>query len=429
MAPAISVVLPVYNVEAYVRASLSSVLATRDVDLEVVVVEDCSTDGSPGIIQAVAAEDGRVKIVQLDHNAGLGNARNVGMDHARGEWILFLDSDDELTPGSLSPMLELGRRTNADMVMFDYARLYWDGERIRNNNAPMFAQGEGPVTVSDRPELLNNLNVAWNKLYRREFLDRIALTFPPGIYEDIPWTYPLLLEADRISLLDRVCLLYRQRREGSILRSASPRHSEVLDQYDRLFAWFDTHPEHAWARDILHAKMASHLLKVFDHGERRLPKGDRSAFYHRMSESVVGHAPSGYQPSGRVWGLRRRVVMSNRYVLERLFQRTRQGRRAVVRWQRGAGEAVVSGKGRLGTFVRLAYYRLQLRRRIDPKLAVFAAYWYSQYGGNPRAISEAVARLAPEYRRVWLIERASIGKVPDSEEVVVVGTWRYYRVL
>lgn len=429
MGPALSIVVPVYNVEAYVRPCLRSVLDDRRVDVEVLVVEDCSTDASRTIVREVAAEDSRVQVIELDENAGLGNARNVGMDHAHGEWILFLDSDDVLTPGSIPAMLELGERTDADVVMFDYARLYWDGERVRNKNAPLFAKGSGPVTVEERPDLLDNLNVAWNKLYRRSFVERTGLRFPPGIYEDIPWTYPLLLEAERIALLDHVALLYRQRREGSILRSANPKHLDIFDQYDRLFAWFDAHPEHAWARDGLHSKMVAHLLTVFDHGERRLPGDLRRVFYERMSAAVQRHAPPGYEPSGKLGGFRRRALLADGYRRERLFETVKQGRRTVKRGRGAIGEAVAVRKGRLGTFLRLAYYRSQLRRPIDRNLALFSAYWFTQCSGNPKAISDAAARLAPHYRRVWLIEKESASAVPDTEETLIVGTWDYYKAL
>ena len=418
-----------YNVEAYVRASLQSVLDNPGTDLEVIVVEDRSTDGSLGIVHEMAGRDSRVHVVELAENAGLGNARNVGMDHARGEWILFLDSDDELTPGSLSAMLELGQDTDADVVMFDYARLYWNGERARNKNAKLFADGSGPVTTLERPELLDNLNVAWNKLYRRSFLDSTDLRFPTGIYEDIPWTYPVLLIAGRIALLDRVALLYRQRREGSILRSASPAHMDVFDQYDRLFDWLGSHEEHAWAHKVLHEKMVAHLLTIFDFGERRLPRTHRRAFYEAMSATVARHAPPDYEPTGRLGGVRRRAVVSNRYQVERAFEHAKTSRRTASRSVRRAKEAAFERKGRLGTFARLTYYRLQLRRPIDKRLAVFSSYWYAQCSGNPKAISDAARQLAPEFRRVWLVEREALDQVPESEEAVVVGTWKYYEVL
>ena len=429
MTPSISVIIPTYNVEAYIRGCLESVLDERSISLEVIVVEDCSTDSSLRIARAVAAEDDRVQIVELSENGGLGNARNVGLDHASGEWILFLDSDDELLPRSLGSMLELGERTEADMVMFDYARLYWNDTRKRNMNAPMFQAGEGPFTLQERADLLDNLNVAWNKLYRRTFIADSGLRFPPGIYEDIPWTYALLLVAERIALLDRVCILYRQRREGSILRSANTKHFDIFDQYDRFFEWFNEHPEHDWARDRLFEKMVSHILSIFDTGERRLPPTLRRAFFDRMSETVQRHRTDDYRPIGRFGGLRRRAMMSGRYEVERASEIVSDVSSRLGGAQGRAKAAVVKRRKKAGTAARLAYYRQQLRQPIDDKLVVFAAYWYKQYAGNPKAISTALARMAPDMRRVWLVNGGDADCVPGWEETVVVGTWDYYRVL
>ena len=405
MSPTLSVVIPVYNVEAFLRACVDSVLSQRGVDLEIIIVEDCSTDSSRPIARNLADANEVVQVIELDHNRGLGNARNVGMDEATGQWILFLD----------------------DLVMCDYARLYWDGERRRNLRAGIFAAEAGPVTTAERPDLLDNLNVAWNKLYHRSLLDRTGLRFPEGLYEDIPWTYPILLEANRIALLDRVALLYRQRRVGSILGSPSTRHREVFDQYNRLFSWFATHPEHSWARDLLHKKMAAHLFTVFDKGEQRVPAENRRDFYHEMADIVERYAPDGYTPSARLQGTR--TKLGSGYSSERLRSKAKQAKASLVGRRRLVEESLGQQKHRLGTFVRLAYYRAQLKRPIDEKLAAFSSYWYASCSGNPKAIAQEAARLAPGYRRVWLIKRSAAATVPDDDEAVIVGTWAYYRTL
>jgi CDP-glycerol glycerophosphotransferase (TagB/SpsB family) len=427
VSPTLSVVIPVYNVEAFLRVGVDSVLSQSGVDFEIIIVEDCSTDSSRSIARSLADGNELVRVVELDHNRGLGNARNVGMDEATGEWIIFLDSDDELTPGSLAATVGLGRDTDADLVMFDYARSYWDGTRKRNMNAGLFGAESGPVTTAARPDLLNNLNVAWNKLYHRSLLDRTGLRFPEGLYEDIPWTYPILLEANRIALLDRVVVLYRQRRVGSILGSPSPRHREVFDQYNHLFAWLATHPEHGWARDLLHKKMAAHLFTVFDHGERRVPSENRRDFYSEMSETVARHAPEGYHPSARLQGARTRFGRG--YTAERARASTKRAKKSLLGTRRRLEEGLAERKGRLGTLVRLTYYRAQLKRPIDQNLALFSSYWYAKCSGNPKAIAEEVARLAPNYRRVWLVERTAATTVPEGDEAVIVGTWAYYRAL
>ena len=427
MAPQVSVVVPVYNVEGYLRRAVESIRG--HVDHEIVLVDDASTDGSLALANELAASRDDIRVVALEQNAGLGNARNVGLDHALGEWVFFLDSDDELTNGTLDALVALGDRTSADVVMVDHARLYWDGVRARNRNARIFSKGSGPFTAVERPDLLDNLNVAWNKLYRRSFIDALDLRFPPGLYEDIPWTYPVLLAADRVALLDRVGVLYRQRREGSILRSPSPGHLDVIDQYERLFDWLDANPDHAWSRELLFAKMSSHLLTVYDFGERRIPGDLRATYYRRMSQIVARHAPDGVEAPGRAGGLRHRAVRSDNKVVDDASQALRSIERRVNEARRTTTDFLREQKARAGTASRLMAYRAARARPIDPDLVLFSSYWYRGANGNPRAVADAAADLAPHKRRVWMIRSDATHFVPDRDEHVVVGTPAYYRAL
>ncbi|MBO7941454.1 glycosyltransferase family 2 protein, partial [Streptomyces sp. S9] len=99
--PRFSVIVPVYKVQAYLHECLASVLAQSYDDLELIAVDDCSPDGCGEIIDEFAALDPRVTAVRLPENVGLGRARNAGIDRASGDYLVFLDSDDTLTPGAL----------------------------------------------------------------------------------------------------------------------------------------------------------------------------------------------------------------------------------------------------------------------------------------------------------------------------------------
>ncbi|MYR00536.1 CDP-glycerol:glycerophosphate glycerophosphotransferase, partial [Streptomyces sp. SID6139] len=105
----------------------------------------------------------------------------------------FLDSDDTLTPGALAAIAERIEATGGpDVLVYDYERTYWDGRRVRNHLAAELSEwGRAPFRLTDRPGLLRVLMVAWNKAYRREFVAAEGFTFPPGYYEDTPWTFPV----------------------------------------------------------------------------------------------------------------------------------------------------------------------------------------------------------------------------------------------
>ncbi|MGW7416164.1 CDP-glycerol glycerophosphotransferase family protein [Streptomyces sp. NPDC054863] len=280
--PRFSVIVPAYQVQEYLEECLDSVLAQSFDDLELIAVDDCSPDACGDLIDEYAARDPRVHAVHLTENGGLGNARNVGLELARGDYLLFLDSDDTLTPGALQSISDrLKESDSPDVLVFDYARTFWTGEAERNQlSAELHEKGPASFALADRPGLLRVLMVAWNKAYSREFVERQGFAFPSGYYEDTPWTYPVLMAASSISTLDEVCVHYRQRRQGSILSTTSRKHFDLFDQYDRVFAFLDSRPELAGWRPVIYRRMIDHFGTVFTR-PGRLPKGCRAEFFRR----------------------------------------------------------------------------------------------------------------------------------------------------
>lgn len=287
----LTVVVPVHNVEAYLEQCLASLLdhdPPAGLDLEVVAVDDASPDGSGAILDAWAQRHPRLRVLHLEHNVGLGPARNAGLSHARGDYVLFLDSDDWLATGAL-PAIADALATWPELLIVDYQRVWGEGtpdRRVVRNATHGILEGlEGRAfVVRDHPEVLQTLHVAWNKVCRRELLDREGLTFPPGYYEDTAWTHQVWFTARSVRTLGQVVVCYRQRPE-SILGSCSPRHFEVFDQWERLLEWLDAHPEHEhWRREVV-ARMIRHYqtLLVMD---RRLAPGDRATFLARVRQHV-----------------------------------------------------------------------------------------------------------------------------------------------
>lgn len=163
--------------------------------------------------------------------------------------------------------------------------------------------------------------VVWNKAYRREFLVDSGLTFPPGYYEDTPWTYPALMAAQSMATLDRVCVHYRQRRQGNILSTVSRKHFDIFDQYDRVFAFLDAHPElPAQWRPLIFRRMIDHFCTIFT-TRGRLPRGSRADFLRRAPAlRAVPHAERAGHPreapdpdAARPGPARRAPLLSHRH--------------------------------------------------------------------------------------------------------------------
>uniref|UniRef100_UPI001180B51A glycosyltransferase family 2 protein n=1 Tax=Streptomyces sp. wa1071 TaxID=1828217 RepID=UPI001180B51A len=292
--PRFSVIVPAFRVQAYLHACLDSVLAQSFKDYEIVVVDDCSPDACGPIADEYARRDPRVTALHLPRNTGLGPARNAGMGRAAGDYLIFLDGDDTLLPDALQTIADrIDATGEPDVLMYDYARTYWTGRSVRNVLAGHLDEG-GPARfrLTDRPELLQLLMVVWNKAYRRAFIEAEGFTFPPGYYEDTPWTYPVLMSAGSIAVLDAVCVSYRQRRRGNILSTTSEKHFDVFDQYDRVFAFIDARPELALWRPVMFRRMLDHFSALFASRDR-LPHHRRAAFFRRAAASCRRYRTPG----------------------------------------------------------------------------------------------------------------------------------------
>ncbi|MET9732850.1 CDP-glycerol glycerophosphotransferase family protein [Streptomyces sp. NPDC006458] len=403
--PRFSIVLPCFRVQGFLRECLDSVLEQSFGDLEVIAVNDGSPDGGGAILDEYTARDPRVRAVHLPENVGPGRARNAGMSYATGDHLLFLDGDDLLTPGALRVLADrLAETGDPDVLVFDHARLHWWGGTGRGALARIPA--EDTFDVNDHPGVLDLPTVAWNKVHRREFLTEHGFRFPPGSHADTAWTFPVLLSARRIAVLDRICLNHRQRRPGALPSTAGPGHFDVHDQYERVFAFVAERPRLAPWMPYLHARMGAHCLEMLS-GPDRLPPADRPEFFRRSAEMFRRHKPRDVRltPELRVLEGPYAAYVAKRQVL-------RTGRRLgseAVRVRR----AVSSRARRTGT-------ALAPRRTLEAGLVVYSAFSHRGMLGDPGAIHRKAREIAPQLRGVWVVrdERTAALLPPDVEHVL-----------
>jgi CDP-glycerol glycerophosphotransferase len=299
----LSVVVPAYNAERYLARCLDSLLRDGSADIEVVAVDDASPDDSAKLLDEYAAADARLTVVHLDTNRGLGGARNAGLDRATGEYVWFVDADDWLPDGTIPAVLERLGQTAPDVLVVDHEEVFEDG-RIVPAARPR----------ADKMELLRLAQSACTRIVRRAFLDETGLRFADGWYEDVSYSHPLMMAAQRIDVLDRVSYCYWQHAEertGAITKTTSARHFEVFDQYERLFAGMT--PDQERFRPVLFRVMIDHYLVVVGN-DRRLPDALRKPFFRRMARDYRRWRPAGgYPVPGGVAGLKHRLVRHDLY--------------------------------------------------------------------------------------------------------------------
>jgi len=334
--PALSVVVPVFNAAASLATCLDSICDQSFDDIEIVVVNDASTDSSLTVALGFAERDSRITLISMRANAGLGRARNAGMTLVRAPYLLFVDSDDTITPGALEAVADRIALAGApDVVMFGYEWSYPDGRLVPDPKTTELLAHPGPLTTDQRIELLRINPVAWNKAYRREFLTANDFRFPTGVYEDVAWTYPVLMSAGSVVTMSRVCYRYEQREGVGILASAGRFHFDLITQYDRVFGYLDAHPElEQWRRPLLD-RIVWHLPTVLENSARITPE-DRRAYFQAVSAAIRRHRPAGYLPRGRL-GLKVWLIEHGGFRLFRMAQLLNRIRRRLRGSGRGAG--------------------------------------------------------------------------------------------
>ncbi|WP_375491728.1 CDP-glycerol glycerophosphotransferase family protein [uncultured Jatrophihabitans sp.] len=298
--PLLSVVVPIYNVEAYLRPCLDSILASTLTDLEIICVDDGSTDASGAIAHEYAQRDARISVVTVE-NGGLGRARNIGLDRARGKYLAFVDSDDQVTTHAYERMCESLESTGSDIAAGRVRRLGLTRTWASAIHSKAIPRAVSQTHISRHPELVYD-TTAWNKVFRRSFWDAHHLRFPEGVvYEDMPVTIPAHVLASSVDLLLDVVYEWRERGDGSL--SITQRRAEVSNLRDRLEALehiSDVLIEHDLAdarrehdRKVLTLDMSLYLgvLDVADDEFRELFADHMRRYLEHVEEQTLNKLP------------------------------------------------------------------------------------------------------------------------------------------
>lgn len=265
--PKVSIIVPVYNVENYIEKCLDSLLNQTLDDIEIIVVNDGSTDKSKEKI-LIYLEKYPNKIKYLEKkNGGLSSARNFGIPKATGKYIAFLDSDDYVEKDMYKTMYEKAEEEESDMVECDFIWEYPNKKRI----------DKGVIYNGKKEMLVKARVVAWNKLIRKSILDKAGVEFPEGLrYEDVEFFYKLLPYLDKVSFIKEPFIHYIQR-GNSIVNTQNIRTKEifivlnnVLEYYKRnsLFEEYKEELEYTCARILLCSSL-KRMMKISDKNERK----------------------------------------------------------------------------------------------------------------------------------------------------------------
>lgn len=233
----ISVLVPVCNVENYLEQCLDSLIAQSFKNIEIICIDDGSTDQSGAILDRYAASDQRVKVIHKE-NTGYGNSMNIAMDHASGNYIAILESDDFAEPDMLEKMYKAAIGKSADVVKGNYYN-YRNKQDTFSNRIEDYPQNK-IFNCSLCPKLMNLADTIWSCLYRHLFLKEHNIRFHEtagASYQDISFALQVWLQAERVYFIKDALLHYRRDNPNSSMNNPS-----------KLFCVFD---EYRWAEEIL----------------------------------------------------------------------------------------------------------------------------------------------------------------------------------
>lgn len=243
----VSVIMPVYNAFDYLRPAMDSVLDQTLKEIEIICIDDGSTDHSLDILQEYQEKDARIRIV-TENNAGPSAARNKGIVRARGEYIIFLDADDFFEPDLISSLYDLAKEKSLDIAICNYD-IYNEKRAIFTPSKPEphaeILKGGRVVSKSEEPDCILQCNTGyvWNKLFRTEFIKTKELMFAPElfVFEDIYYVSATFSLAERIAYLDKVLLHHRIYSEQSRPKLFKKYFTQIPVVYLRIKEFLTTH--------------------------------------------------------------------------------------------------------------------------------------------------------------------------------------------
>ncbi len=254
----ISVIVPVYRVEDYLKRCLDSIIHQSYKNLEIILVDDGSDDACPAICDEYARKDDRIIVIHKE-NGGLSSARNAGLNAATGDFIAFVDSDDYINKYMYEQMMTRLVENGADICMCDFEYVLEAGIATEAEKEP----AAGSIEKFDGrkaqylmcKDLVTRITytVAWNKLYRKELFEGIR--YPEGrIHEDEARTHELLYRGDVITYVRCPYYYYCKRDESIISSKASLNRYQLIDAYtDRLAFYRDKNESDLWQKEAVHA--------------------------------------------------------------------------------------------------------------------------------------------------------------------------------
>lgn len=278
----ITVIMPVYNVEHYLAEAIDSVIYQTYQNLEIILIDDGSTDNSGNICDEYAKKDSRIKVIHQE-NKGLSGARNTGLDVATGKYIMFIDSDDIFPKDACEKMLKFMEEKDADYIVGNYTNMSEEGEIWEK---PIFDPNkyvEFRLSIEDYTHSFYTMNSGvWNKMFKKSFLDQLNLRFVDRLpAEDAIFTTYCFMKAKKVYYTPEIVYHYRLRYSDSISTSCSKKYFLGINKAYRLIYQNFKENNHLDFYRFYYAKSMNYILYKFIDSDK-LTKDERIEILGQM---------------------------------------------------------------------------------------------------------------------------------------------------
>lgn len=236
----LSVIVPFYNVQQYAPDTLRSLRANARDDYEFILVDDCSRDGTPGILERAERELPGAVVVRHERNGGLATARNTGLDRASGEYLTFLDGDDWLAPGYYDQLVAHMDELGCDFLRTDHVQCTGRARsvhRVPHGRRGVVMDPRAAILPADRSTSVDYA-YAWAGIYHRRLAEKGLLHFTDGLRtaEDRPWIWRLHREAESFAVVGLLGVFYRRGVASSLTQIGDVRQLDFLRAFDQVIA-------------------------------------------------------------------------------------------------------------------------------------------------------------------------------------------------
>ncbi|MBH5336540.1 glycosyltransferase family 2 protein [Streptomyces pactum] len=316
----LSVIVPFYNVQTYAPDTLRSLRANAREDFEFILVDDCSADGTPDILERARRELPGAVLVRHEQNGGLATARNTGLDAASGEYLTFLDGDDWVAPGYYEQLLGAIEGLGVDFVRTDHVQCTNRGRSV--HRVPVGRRDEvldprGAILPADRSTSVDYA-FAWAGIYHRRLADQGLLHFTHGLRtaEDRPWIWRLHREARTFAVVGLLGVFYRRGVSTSLTQIGDVRQLDFIRAFDQVIEETarDREADRLLPKAVrTYCAIISHHLGNIERFEPAVARKLRTmsaAAMRRMPQDVLKAALDSmdYERAARLRRLRRRTV-------------------------------------------------------------------------------------------------------------------------